>query len=359
MWWRGLCCPSSRRWTSSCAIKNGRVTSPRDALGKVLVMTFLFTSCDDVCPAQAQIIGEAARKAGKGVEVYAVSVDPVADTPVRVRSFLRRTGLGSDGFRYLLGTREQLRPVWARYGIVPIAASPAEAEAAARVGIAKLAGEQGEEEGEGRYHVHSDRKEVPAAAREVYPDTSDERYRGRPRHDLPQFEHSAYVLLIDKRGRQRVGFPFEQLDATLLRHDIRALAGRKLSATYRFSPAPRHPRRVVGSGRYPCPGARQLDARARRDVPRTPLVVGRAVAAVARQRDGPSARRGGPIKSGRGLTAASGVPTPLPPICGSGGREPRNLGAGSAGQRSGRDREDRVRSAGRGPHRLKAQQILV
>jgi cytochrome oxidase Cu insertion factor (SCO1/SenC/PrrC family) len=37
------------------------------------------------------------------------------------------------------------------------------------------------------------------------------------------FEHSAYVLLIDKHGEQRVGIPFEELDATSLANDIRAL----------------------------------------------------------------------------------------------------------------------------------------
>jgi len=208
--------------------QNGRVISPRTALGNVLVMTFLFTSCDDVCPAQAQIIGQAARNAGNRVEVYAVSVDPAADTPARAKSFLRHIGVDQLRFHYLLGTREQLRPVWARYGIVPIKASPAEAQAAARLGIHRLARAQGkddeEEEGQGAYHVHSNPKGAPPAARDPYPDPRDERYRGRWRHDLPQFEHSAYVLLIDKRGRQRVGFPFEQLDATLLRHDIQVLS---------------------------------------------------------------------------------------------------------------------------------------
>ena len=39
------------------------------------------------------------------------------------------------------------------------------------------------------------------------------------------FEHSAYVLLIDPQGEQRVGFPFEQLDPALLARDIRLLRG--------------------------------------------------------------------------------------------------------------------------------------
>jgi protein SCO1/2 len=37
------------------------------------------------------------------------------------------------------------------------------------------------------------------------------------------FEHSAYVLLIDKRGRQRVSFPVSELTDSGLAHDIRRL----------------------------------------------------------------------------------------------------------------------------------------
>lgn len=199
--------------------QNGHWTRPRDARGRVLALTFLFTSCDDVCPAEAQTIGKAVREAGRGVEVFAVSVDPVGDTPDRARRFLRRIGVRNLPFHYLLGTRRELRPVWAHFGIVPIAASRMEAEAAARSGIERLAEEQGYEEDE----MHTNRTEPPAAATEAYPDTSDEQYRGRPRHDLPAFEHSAYVLLVDKHGRQRAGFPFEQLKATRLRRDMQAL----------------------------------------------------------------------------------------------------------------------------------------
>src|SRR5512144_2263138 len=110
--------------------QNGRVTSPRDALGKVLVMTFLFTNCDDVCPAQAQIIGEAARKAGKGVEVYAVSVDPAADTPVRASS-CGRCGRATGSCRLRPAPPRRRRPrAWASTG------SPA---SRARAGITSTA----------------------------------------------------------------------------------------------------------------------------------------------------------------------------------------------------------------------------
>ena len=52
----------------------------------------------------------------------------------------------------------------------------------------------------------------------------DGTYRGRSRHASGlDYEHSAYALLIDERGRQRVGFPYEQITSELLLADLRAL----------------------------------------------------------------------------------------------------------------------------------------
>jgi protein SCO1 len=199
--------------------QDGHWIGPRDTRGSVTVLTFLFTSCDDVCPAEAQTIARAARAERRGVEILAVSVDPVGDDVPHVKAFLKRIGVSGVRFHYLLGSRRELEPVWRRFHIVPIAASADQARAAARSGIDALAGEEDAPEGA---HVHEGR-DAPPAAKEPYPNTDDQRYRGHSRHDLPEFEHSAFVLLIDKRGRQRVGFPFEQLDQRLLERDIRVL----------------------------------------------------------------------------------------------------------------------------------------
>jgi protein SCO1/2 len=36
-------------------------------------------------------------------------------------------------------------------------------------------------------------------------------------------EHSASVVLVDARGRQRVGFPYDQLTPEALAHDLQRL----------------------------------------------------------------------------------------------------------------------------------------
>jgi protein SCO1/2 len=164
--------------------QDGRAASLAQARGKVVVLTFMYSTCHDLCPAQAS--------------------DP------RV-------------FRFLLGTRAQLRPVWRAYGIVPVGATPQEAAAAAAATERFLHSPAAAHRGHRPYSPPK-RPAPPAAATEQYPDTGDLRYRGLPRHSAGvDFEHSAYVMLLDERGIQRVGIPFEQLTPDSLAHDLRLL----------------------------------------------------------------------------------------------------------------------------------------
>ena len=200
--------------------QDGKWASPRDARGKVLVLTFLYSSCRDLCPTQGAKILDAVVAAGvEGIQVYGVSVDPEYDTPARARAFMQHNGLPPGPVRFLLGSRSELAPVWSAYGIVPISASPEEREAAAAAADRIRGG--------GRADPPSRDTSTPPAAHDEFPHSGDQRYRGHRRHHAPDFEHSAYVLLIDKHGRQRVGFPFEQLDSEHLADDIRTLLKEK------------------------------------------------------------------------------------------------------------------------------------
>jgi protein SCO1/2 len=190
--------------------ENGEWRTPASARGEVLVVTFIYTRCRDLCPRQAAEIKEAVLGAGGGVQVYAITVDPETDTPERAQAWLKRMGVAGGPVHILLGSRRELAPVWARFGIVPLA--------------------PGEEEGDGRDYSERERlkqlagRPAPDAAHEQYPDVGDGSFRGRPRHVAGlDFEHSAYALLIDKHGRQRVGFPYEQITSELLLADFQAL----------------------------------------------------------------------------------------------------------------------------------------
>ena len=208
--------------------ESGTWRTPASARGEVLVVTFIYTRCRDLCPRQAAEIKEAVLGAGGGVQVYAVTVDPEHDTPERAQAWLKRMGVAGGPVHILLGSRRELEPVWARFGIVPIARAPREVSAAESA-------EQHEEyeEYEQEYREHGGEKAreetleyrpAPAAAHEEYPAVGDGSYRGRPRHvGGLDYEHSAYALLIDERGRQRVGFPYERITADGLLADLEAL----------------------------------------------------------------------------------------------------------------------------------------
>ncbi len=97
--------------------------------GSVVALAFLYTRCPDVCPLTAAHFRAAQRDLGADasrVRFVAVSVDPEGDTPETVRAFSAAHDL-STGWSYLIGSREQLQPVWRAYGIGAVATQTAPA----------------------------------------------------------------------------------------------------------------------------------------------------------------------------------------------------------------------------------------
>ena len=89
--------------------------------GKVAAVTFLDSQCTDACPIVAAQIGDAMRSLGgdrSDVVAVAFSVDPVNDTPARIRSFLARFR-AQDELRYVDAPVARLRPVWTAFQIQP------------------------------------------------------------------------------------------------------------------------------------------------------------------------------------------------------------------------------------------------
>ncbi len=97
--------------------------------GKVVVLTFLYTHCPDVCPLTADLLRRADELAGHPREVVyvAVSVDPSGDTPESIAAFEaehRLSELG-DRWHYLVGTPDELGPVWSGYYVRQYEPAPA------------------------------------------------------------------------------------------------------------------------------------------------------------------------------------------------------------------------------------------
>jgi protein SCO1/2 len=102
--------------------QNGRLVELAGQHGKLVLLTFLYTHCPDVCPLTAQNLSLAVGslgKAGRDVRVLAVSVDPAGDTPKSVRRFVRDHRL-SPQFHYLTGTGAQLSPIWHAYDVTAV-----------------------------------------------------------------------------------------------------------------------------------------------------------------------------------------------------------------------------------------------
>ena len=139
--------------------EQGERVSMRALRGQPVVVTFLYSHCQDTCPITAQTIRGALDELGHDVPALAISVDPPNDTPASARKFLAEQR-ANGRIRFVLGSREKLRPIWNGYGITP--------------------------------------------------------------QRITQ-EHLAHITLVDARGFQRVGYPIAEATPERLAHDLRLL----------------------------------------------------------------------------------------------------------------------------------------
>lgn len=96
----------------------GETVSREGLQGRVVVLTFLYTHCPDVCPLYLSKIGQAMFLAGedaaRGVAVVAATVDPERDTVEQLRDYMAQF---PPGWQFLTGTPGQLKTLWEDYGI--------------------------------------------------------------------------------------------------------------------------------------------------------------------------------------------------------------------------------------------------
>jgi protein SCO1 len=154
--------PGARGAGFSLIDQNGRRVSLVQYRGKVVVLTFIHSLCHDACPLMVEAIKGALNDlpaAGHGVPTIGITVEPSEDTVANRRGFLARHRM-TGRLAFLNGPLFALRRVWRSYAMEPV---------------------------------------------------------------TPKIDHSTFVLLIDKRGFERVGFPVDQLTPEALAHDIQVL----------------------------------------------------------------------------------------------------------------------------------------
>ena len=97
--------------------QNGQMTSLAALRGRPVLLTFLDSRCTNLCPIEGSQLAAVKRRlpAAQRPRLVVISVNP-ADTRASVAKFVRQAGW-TQPWRWLLGTRATLAPVWRAYHI--------------------------------------------------------------------------------------------------------------------------------------------------------------------------------------------------------------------------------------------------
>lgn len=102
--------------------QRGTEVSLRALRGRVVVLTFIYTNCPDICPLTLlgfresfEMLSDSERE---NVAFVAITVDPERDTWEVLEAYSARFDLNSvPGWHALSGNRAELEPIWGLYGI--------------------------------------------------------------------------------------------------------------------------------------------------------------------------------------------------------------------------------------------------
>jgi protein SCO1/2 len=86
---------------------------------KIVVISFIFTSCKDICPITtsrlAQIEEKLGESVGRDIFIYSITVDPENDTPERMKKYAEAFHAGS-GWLFLTGKLADIRAINGKFG---------------------------------------------------------------------------------------------------------------------------------------------------------------------------------------------------------------------------------------------------
>ncbi len=182
--------------------QDGRPFHMSGTRGKVVVMSFIYTHCTDLCPFVTEKL-KAARgllgpDADKAVFV-AVTTDPKRDTQEVISAYTKSAGL-EGAWRFLTGPAPAVKAVWFDYGVGVDLAKPAPAK-----------------EGEARDAEPS--QGLAAADLDRARSLADAFGGGY------EVAHSTPIWIIDRAGKIRAAMDADALPSDIA-ENVRALAGR-------------------------------------------------------------------------------------------------------------------------------------
>jgi protein SCO1/2 len=87
--------------------------------GRIVIIDFVYTTCTTVCPVLSAILsqvqGQLAGRVGDEVLLVSISVDPVRDTPARLKAYADKMRSG-DGWVWLTGDKQAIDGVLEQLG---------------------------------------------------------------------------------------------------------------------------------------------------------------------------------------------------------------------------------------------------
>jgi protein SCO1 len=105
----------------SLTAQDGRRLALADLRGKVVAVTFIYTTCTDTCPLLTAKMVTIQRRLGaefgQAVHFVSITVDPERDTPEALAAYAAAYGTDPAGWAFLTGTPLEILDVSRRYGV--------------------------------------------------------------------------------------------------------------------------------------------------------------------------------------------------------------------------------------------------
>ena len=100
--------------------QDGRRFAFRDLRGKAVLVSFIYTSCPDVCPVMFYVVTEVQKRVqaeGRGdVASVFLTIDPEIDSPQVLKAFALRRSVDLSATYLLTGKPDELQAVWTAFG---------------------------------------------------------------------------------------------------------------------------------------------------------------------------------------------------------------------------------------------------
>jgi len=102
--------------------QDGAQVTLTDFRGKVVAVTFIYTSCTSTCPVLTPMMSfvqdQLGRDFGRKITFVSITVDPERDSPQVLKEYATSFGANLSGWSFLTGSPAAIRDVTRRYGAV-------------------------------------------------------------------------------------------------------------------------------------------------------------------------------------------------------------------------------------------------